>query len=92
MKLIFFQQPLPLPQRQPSPQQLPQRQPPQRQPQPLPQRHPQPLPQQQPSQLHVWIYMVGFKMMIASRPRQTVERNARFARPNMNHFTMLSSF
>ena len=30
--------------------------------------------------------------MIAPRPRQTVKRNARFARPNMNHFTMLSSF
>ena len=28
--------------------------------------------------------------MIASRPRQTVKRNARFARPNMNHFIMLS--
>ena len=29
--------------------------------------------------------------MIASRPRQTVKRNARFARPNMIHFEMLSS-
>ena len=29
--------------------------------------------------------------MIASRPRQNVKRNARFARPNMNYFTMLSS-
>ena len=30
-------------------------------------------------------------LMIASRPRQNVKRNARFARPNMNHFKMLSS-
>ena len=29
--------------------------------------------------------------MIVSRPRQNVKRNARFARPNMNHFKMLSS-
>ena len=30
-------------------------------------------------------------LMIAPRPRQIVKRNARFARPNMNYFTMLSS-
>ena len=30
-------------------------------------------------------------LMIASRLKKNVKRNARFARPNMNYFTMLSS-
>ena len=97
----FFQQPLPQQQQQPPQQQLPQRQPP---PQQLP--PPQPLPPQPPPQLHVWIYgrlqnakrkrrlvnaILHALRMIASRPRQNVKRNARFARPNMHHFKMLSS-
>ena len=89
---------------QPPPQQQQPQQPRQQQQQPQPPLLPQqPQQQLQQPQLHVQIYGVHQNakrkrrlvnailhalLMIASRPKQNVERNARFARPNMNHFTL----